>query len=121
MHVVHYRAHRGHGRKHFFPLWGKLRLLSFLTHGSSPRLFSVISVRSVVKFFPGWGSVAPYWPIFSVISPSIFLSQREPREEAMRFGKTLTFLILAMALVYALPARAQQKLVAPGFSPILFT
>jgi len=33
----------------------------------------------------------------------------------MRFRKTLTFLILA--LVLALPAWAQQKIVAPGFSP----
>jgi hypothetical protein len=35
----------------------------------------------------------------------------------MRFPKTLTFLILAMALVFALSAWAQRKSVAPGFSP----
>ena len=31
----------------------------------------------------------------------------------MRFRKTLTFLILATALAWALPARAEQKIVAP--------
>ena len=35
----------------------------------------------------------------------------------MRFRKTLTFLILAMGLAFALSAWAQQKDVAPGFSP----
>jgi hypothetical protein len=35
----------------------------------------------------------------------------------MRFRKTLTFLILAMALIFALPSWAQQKPVAPGLSP----
>jgi len=35
----------------------------------------------------------------------------------MRFRKTLTFLIMAMALAFALAAWAQQKPVAPGFSP----
>ena len=35
----------------------------------------------------------------------------------MRFRKTLTFLILATGLVFVLPAWAQQKAVAPGFSP----
>jgi hypothetical protein len=35
----------------------------------------------------------------------------------MRFPKTLTFLILAMSLVFALSAWAQQNFVAPGFSP----
>ncbi len=35
----------------------------------------------------------------------------------MRFRKTLTFLILATGLVFALSAWAQQKPVAPGFSP----
>ena len=36
---------------------------------------------------------------------------------ALRFRKTLTFLILATALVFALPAGAQQKNIAPGLSP----
>ena len=35
----------------------------------------------------------------------------------MRFRKTLTLLLLAMGLALALPAWAQQKPVAPGFSP----
>jgi len=35
----------------------------------------------------------------------------------MRFRKTLTFLIPAMGLVFALPAWAQPKIVAPGLSP----
>jgi hypothetical protein len=35
----------------------------------------------------------------------------------MRLRKTLTFLILATGLVFALPAWAQQNPVAPGFSP----
>ena len=35
----------------------------------------------------------------------------------MRIGKTLTFLILATGLVFALSAWARQKPVAPGFSP----
>jgi len=35
----------------------------------------------------------------------------------MRSPKTFTFLILATSLVFAPPARAQQKPVAPGFSP----
>ncbi len=35
----------------------------------------------------------------------------------MGFRKTLTFLILATGLIFALPAWAQQKDVAPGFSP----
>ena len=35
----------------------------------------------------------------------------------MRLRKTLAFLILPIALVFALSAWAQQKLVAPGFSP----
>ena len=34
----------------------------------------------------------------------------------MRFRRTLTFLILSMALLFALPAGAQPE-VAPGFSP----
>jgi hypothetical protein len=37
----------------------------------------------------------------------------------MRFGKTLTFLILATALVFALPVGARQKNVAPGLSPAI--
>ena len=35
----------------------------------------------------------------------------------MRFRKALTLLLLAMGLVFALSAWAQQKPVAPGFSP----
>jgi hypothetical protein len=35
----------------------------------------------------------------------------------MRSPKTFTFLILATSLVFAPPARAQQKPVAPGVSP----
>jgi hypothetical protein len=35
----------------------------------------------------------------------------------MRFRKTLTRVLLAMGLVFALSAWAQQKPVAPGFSP----
>jgi hypothetical protein len=37
----------------------------------------------------------------------------------MRFRKTLTFLLLVTALVYALLAWPQQKPVAPGLSPAL--
>ena len=51
-----------------------------------------------------------YSVIFGIIPPSILLSPREAREVAMRFRKTLTFLILAMGLAFALPAWAQQKL-----------
>ena len=58
---------------------------------------------------------APRLVIFGIISPSIFLRPREAREVAMRFRRTLTFLILA--LVFALTAGAQQKPVAPGLSP----
>jgi tetratricopeptide (TPR) repeat protein len=47
----------------------------------------------------------------------ILLSPREAREVAMRFRKTLTLLILALGLAFALPAWAQQKPVAPGLSP----
>jgi hypothetical protein len=50
---------------------------------------------------------------FGIITPSIFLSPREPREVAMRFRKTLTFLFLSMALLFALPAGAQPKIVEP--------
>jgi len=35
----------------------------------------------------------------------------------MRFHKTLTFLILVTGLVFALPAGAQERIVAPGLSP----
>jgi hypothetical protein len=35
----------------------------------------------------------------------------------MQFRKTLTFLILAIGLVFALPAWAKQKLVAPTLRP----
>src|SRR5208337_3797925 len=41
--------------------------------------------------------------------PSILLSAREPREVAMRFPKTLSLLILAAGLAFALAAWAQQK------------
>ena len=44
----------------------------------------------------------------------ISLSPRQPRGVAMRFRKTLTFLILATGLVFALPAWAQQKSVGPS-------
>ncbi len=54
----------------------------------------------------------PRLSIFGIIW--ISLSPHEPREVAMRFRKTLTFLILATALVFALPAWAQQKCVGPS-------
>src|SRR5208282_3452877 len=53
-------------------------------------------------------------PIFGIIPTSIFPSPREPREVAMRFLKTLTFLMLATGLVFVLPAWAQQKSVGPS-------
>jgi len=52
---------------------------------------------------------APRLSIFGIIPPSVFLSPREPREVAMRFRKTLTFLMMVAALVFAMAAWAQQK------------
>ena len=43
------------------------------------------------------------------ITPLILVSPRQPREVAMRFQKTLTLLMLAIGLVFALSAWAQQK------------
>src|SRR5271157_6164110 len=45
---------------------------------------------------------------------SIFVSPQPPREMAMRFPKTLTFLILATGLIVAPFAGAQQKNVGPS-------
>jgi hypothetical protein len=50
--------------------------------------------------------------------PSISLSPRGARVAAMRFPQTLAFLILAMAFVFALPAWAQRKPVAPTFRSV---
>jgi len=49
-----------------------------------------------------------------MIPPSIFLSPREAREVAMRFLKTLTFVILAMGFAFALSAWARQKNAGPS-------